>query len=195
MTNIFQNCSLFTNTTRGSIGNCFNFKTYHRYNLLFWIMYSATDAWSSGSIKRNGQRRLENMSKKTAFSFLYNKLLYNELPWAFDAADAFDAFESFIVNFKANKQRTPKHDYLQSYCAIYLSSLWPCHVFSRIACGSIPWPTSCAHSVISRHLDSWLAIQVKALGMRLPDSFSEKQKCKALQVKGTERLQEKQMRE
>ena len=106
----------------------------------------------------------------------------------------FDALES-LVNFKANKQRTPKHDYLQSYCAIYLSSLWPCHVFSRIARGSIPWPTSCVHSVIGRHLDSWLAIQAKALGMRLPDSSSEKQKHKALQVKGTECLQEKQIRE
>ena len=41
---------------------------------------------------------------------------------------------------------------LQSHCSIHLCYLWPCQVFSCITWGPTPWPTSCIHSVIDRHL-------------------------------------------
>lgn len=65
-------------------------------------------------------------------------------------------------------------EHLQPYCAIHLCSLWPCHVFSRVTCRSTPWPASCVHSVISRHIDFPIFLDPnkgeKVLGTGLPDS-------------------------
>ena len=41
---------------------------------------------------------------------------------------------------------------LQSHGSIHLCYLWPSQVFSCITWGPTPWPTSCIHSVIDRHL-------------------------------------------
>lgn len=55
---------------------------------------------------------------------------------------------------QASKRSNSQHKHLQSYCTIYLCSLWPGHVFSSVACCSISRPTSCVHPLVDRHLDS-----------------------------------------